>query len=137
MANGQQKAQQNVEAFISWSSTMADDDYRQIVHRGKLNRNEVAKGVGCAKSALLQNPKLRGLLEALEVDLIEREVLPELTEAAAKLTKAPQKYDQTASKRQQDAKRITELELEVLRLKMQLERFKELSEVILELGLES
>lgn len=42
---------------------MADDDYRQIVHRGKLNRNEVAKGVGCAKSALLQNPKLRGLLE--------------------------------------------------------------------------
>jgi hypothetical protein len=137
MANGQQKAQQNVEAFISWSSTMADDDYRQIVHRGKLNRNEIAKGVGCAKSALLQNPKLRGLLEALEIDLMEREVLPELTESAAKLTKAPQKYDQTASKRQQDAKRITELELEVLRLKMQLERFKELSEVILELGLDS
>jgi len=137
MANGQQKAQQNVEAFIRWSSTMADDDYRQIVHRGKLNRGEIAKGVGCAKSALLQNPKLRGLLDRLEVELRDREVLPKLTKSAVKLAKSPQRYDQTATKRQQDAKRITELELEVLRLKMQLERFKELSEVILELGLES
>lgn len=136
MANGQQKAQQNVDAFIRWSATMTDDDYRQIVHRGKLNRIEVAKGVGCAKSALLQNPKLRALLEELESDLRKRNVLPELTEKAKVVQSEPKQYDKTASKRLQDANRIAELEQEVLRLKMQLERFQELSEVIYELGLE-
>ena len=136
MANGQQKAQQNIDAFIRWSATMTDDDYRQIVHRGKLNRIEVAKGVGCAKSALLQNPKLRALFEELENELRKRGVLPELTEAAKSARSEPKQYDKTSSKRLQDANRIAELEQEVLRLKMQLERFQELSEVIHELGLD-
>lgn len=40
MASGQQKAQ--------------DDDFKQIVRRGQLNRIKVTKGVGCGKSALIQ-----------------------------------------------------------------------------------
>jgi hypothetical protein len=37
---------------------MSDDDFRQIVFRGQLNRGEIAKGLDCAKSALRQNPRM-------------------------------------------------------------------------------
>ncbi len=135
MANGQQKAQQNVDSFICWSATMKDDDYRQIVYRGKLNRSDIAKSVGCAKSALLQNPKLRKLVDVLENNLREKGVLPKLTEKAQSEKAQPKDYDKTTSKRIYESKRISELEIEVLALKQQLEKFKELSEVMLELGL--
>jgi hypothetical protein len=55
MANGQQRAQQNLEAFEVWQATQTDDDFKQIAFKGKLNHIEVAKGVGCGKSALNQN----------------------------------------------------------------------------------
>ncbi|MGB0833346.1 MAG: VPA1267 family protein [Psychrobium sp.] len=136
MANGQQKAEQYVNSFISWSATMKDNDYKQITYRGNLSRIEVAKAVGCAKSSLLQNPRLKTLLSELEDDLRERSILPPLTESAKSNQSKPKQYDKTASKRLQDSKRISELEQEVLRLKMQLERFTELSEVMAELGLD-
>jgi len=135
MANGQQKAEQYVNSFISWIATMKDDDYKQMEYRGNLSRVEVAKAVGCAKSALLQNPKLRILLTELEDKLRERSILPSLTDTAKSDLIKPKAYDKTASKRLQDSKRISELEQEVLRLKMQLDRFTELSEVMAELGL--
>lgn len=136
MANGQQKAEQYVNSFISWIATMKDDDYKQMEYRGNLSRVEVAKAVGCAKSALLQNPRLRTLLAELEDELRERSILPPLTKSAKSDLIKPKQYDKTVSKRFQDSKRISELEQEVLRLKMQLERFTELSEVMAELGLD-
>lgn len=45
MASGQQKAQQNLEAFEVWKATQTDHDFKQIVFRGQLNRIEVAKGI--------------------------------------------------------------------------------------------
>lgn len=136
MANGQQKAQQNVDSFICWSATMKDDDYRQIVYRGSLSRVEIAKAIGCAKSALLQNPKLRNLLEELENGLRQKSVLPNMTKKAEIAKTEVKQYDKTASKSLQDAKRVAALEQEVLHLKMRLDRFKELSEVMSELGLD-
>ena len=50
MASGQQKAQQNLEAFEVWKATQTDDDFKQIVFRGQLNRIEVAKGIGCGNN---------------------------------------------------------------------------------------
>ena len=40
MANGQQKAQQNLDAFEVWRVTQTDDDFKQIIFRGQLNRGE-------------------------------------------------------------------------------------------------
>ena len=82
MANGPQRAQQNLEAFEVWQATQTDDDFKQIVFKGKLNRIEVAKGVGCGKSALNQNPTLRKALKALEDKLRDIGILPPLTESA-------------------------------------------------------
>ncbi|WP_439146946.1 VPA1267 family protein [Vibrio sp.] len=142
MASGQQKAQQNLESFEVWKATQTDDDFKQIVFRGQLNRIEVAKGVGCGKSALNQNPALKKALKALEGELRDRGVLPPLTEAAKKNEGKPQAYDNTANRKLLDSKRVSSLEAEnielkakVKELKKRLERFGELSETLSEMGL--
>lgn len=141
MASGQQKAQQNLEAFEVWKATQTDDDFKQIVFRGQLNRIEVAKGVGCGKSALNQNPALRKALKALECELRDRGVLPPLTESAKSSTDKPQPYDNTVNRNLLDSKRVSALEAENIELKAKvkeleakLERFGELSETLSEMG---
>ncbi len=142
MASGQQKAQQNLEAFEVWKATQTDDDFKQIVFRSQLNRIEVAKGIGCGKSALNQNPALKKALQALEDELRGKGVLPPLTDAAKKNVGKPQAYDNTANRKMLDSKRVSSLEAENIELKAKvkelekrLERFGELSETLSEMGL--
>lgn len=142
MASGKQKAQQNLEAFEVWKATQTDDDFRQIVFRGQLNRNEVAKGIGCGKSALNQNPALKLALKELEDELRSNSILPPLTEAAQKEVDKPKAYDNTANRKLLDSRRVSSLEAENIELKAKikelekrLERFGELSETLSEMGL--
>ena len=141
MANGQQKAQQNLDAFHAWVATQTDDDYKQIAFRGQLSRTEVAKAVGFGKSALTQNPDIRTDLEKLENDLREKGVLPPLTDTAKKESHKPKQYDNTASRKALDSRRLSSLEAENIELKAKvkeleskLERFGELSETLSEMG---
>jgi hypothetical protein len=142
MASGQQKAQHNLEAFKVWVATQSDDDLKQIIYRGQLNRIEVAKGIGCGKSALNQNPALKDALKALEDELRDRSILPPLTDAAKKNADKPKAYDNTANRKLLDSKRVSSLEAEnievkakVKELEKRLERFGELSETLSEMGL--
>ncbi len=117
MASGQQKAQQNLEAFEVWKATQMDDDFKQIVFRGQLNRIEVAKAIGCGKSALNQNPALKKALRALEDELRGKGILPPLTNAAKKNEDNPKAYDNTANRKLLDSKRVSSLEAENIELK--------------------
>ncbi|WP_210442226.1 VPA1267 family protein [Vibrio crassostreae] len=142
MASGQQKAQQNLEAFEVWKATQTEDDFKQIVFRGQLNRIEVAKGIGCGKSALNQNPTLKIALKALEDELRDRSVLPPLTDSAKRNADKLQAYDNTENRKLLDSKRVSSLEAENIELKAKvkelekrLERFGELSETLSEMGL--
>ena len=142
MASGQQKAQQNLEAFEVWKATQTDDEFKQIVFRGQLNRIEVAKGIGCGKSALNQNPALKKALKALEDELRGKGILPTLSDVAKKNEGKPQAYDNTANRKLLDSKRVSSLEAENVELKAKvkelekrLERFGELSETLSEMGL--
>lgn len=121
---------------MRWSATLTDNDFRQLEFEGKLNKTLIAKSVGFSKSALVQNPRIRKLLEELEQRLRDDGVLPQLTEKGIAAKATPKKHDKTLSKQREDAKRIAELEHQVLTFKMKLERFQELSEVMNELGLE-
>jgi hypothetical protein len=141
MANGQQKAQQNLDAFQTWVATQSDDDFKQIVFRGQLNRIEVAKAVGCGKSALNQNPDLRKSLKQLEHNLRGKGVLPPLTDIAKKDADKPKQYDNTANRKALDSKRLSSLEAENIELKTKvkvleckLARFGELSETLSDMG---
>ncbi|HHX8681486.1 TPA: VPA1267 family protein [Vibrio diabolicus] len=142
MANGRQKALENLKAFKVWEATQTDDDLKQIVFRGQLNRIEVAQRIGCGKSALYQNPDLKKALEALEDELRAKGVLPPLTDAAKNNADKPKAYDNTANRKQLDSKRVSSLEAENIELKakvseleQRLERFGELSETLSEMGL--
>ncbi|CAM3172588.1 VPA1267 family protein [Moritella viscosa] len=142
MASGQQKAQQNLEAFEVWKATQTDDDFKQIVFKGQLNRIEVAKSIGCGKSALNQNPALKKALKTLEEELRDKGVIPPLTESAKKNADNPKAYDSTTNRKLLDSKRVSSLEVENIELKAKvkelekrLERFGELSETLSEMGL--
>ena len=142
MANGRQKALENLKAFKVWEATQTDDDLKQIVFRGQLNRIEVAQRIGCGKSALYQNPDLKKALEALEDELRGKGVLPPLADAAKNNADKPKAYDNTANRKLLDSKRVSSLEAENIELKakvseleQRLERFGELSETLSEMGL--
>jgi hypothetical protein len=137
MANGRQKADRNVEAFASWIASMTNDDFRQVVFRGLLNRGEIAKGVNCAKSALRQNPRMAKMLADLEETLRYRGVLPDLTEQTKMNEDKLALHDPKNRKLTMDDRRVAKLEQENMALKAknralesQLKRFTELSDVL-------
>ncbi len=141
MSNGQERARQNLSAFQTWVATQTDDDFKQIVFRGQLNRGEVAKAIGIGKSALRQNPAIKTALENLEQNLRDRGVLPELTETAQAQRSEPKRYDPSINQRAMEARRLSVLEQENIELKARvatleakLKRYGELSEVLTEFG---
>ncbi|MAC22965.1 VPA1267 family protein [Marinobacter sp.] len=141
MANGQEKARENLVAFQRWAATQTDNDFKQIVFRGQLNRGEVASAIGIGKSALRQNPAIKSALDNLETVLRERGVLPPLTETAQQQRSAPKPYDASVNKRAMESKRLSVLEQENIELKARvatleakLKRYGELSEVLSEFG---
>lgn len=139
--NGQQKAQKNVDDFLAWAASQSDDDFKQVIFRGQLNRGEIAKAVGCGKSALNQNPLLKEKLKSLEDELRDKSILPRLTESAKGTNCKPKQYDNTSNRILLDSKRLSSLEAENIELKAKvqalenrLERFGELSETLAEMG---
>ncbi len=110
--------------------------------RGQLNRIKVAKGIGCGKSALNQNPALKKALKALEDELRSIGVLLPLTNSAKKNEGKPQAYDNTTNRKLLDSKRVSALEAEntelrskVKALEKRLECFGEQSETLSKMGL--
>ena len=141
MSNGQERARQNLSAFQSWVATQTDDDFKEIIFRGQLNRGEVAKAIGIGKSALRQNPAIKTALENLEQRLRDRGVLPELTETAQAQRSEPKRYDPSVNQRAMESRRLSLLEQENIELKARvatleakLKRYGELSEVLTEFG---
>ena len=141
MSNGQERARQNLSAFQGWVATQTDDDFKQIIFRGQLNRGEVAKAIGVGKSALRQNPAIKMALENLEQSLRDRDVLPELTETAQAQRSEPKRYDPSVNQRAMESRRLSVLEQENIELKARvatleakLKRYGELSEVLTEFG---
>jgi hypothetical protein len=141
MASGQQVAEQNLQAFVAWSASKSDDDFREYVHRGKLNRSEIAAECGFGKSALIQNPAIKNALEALEARLRGTGVLPDLNAAAPLSSQEPPMRDREAKQRHQDGQRLNSLEYENASLRAELtqakallERYKLLSSFLEETG---
>jgi hypothetical protein len=130
-------AQQNVEAFHKWLLSKSDDDYRQMVHRGSLNRKEIATECGFGKSALQQNPAIRESLRALEDDLRARGVLPALDPDAESVPQ--QRSDAIRAARTEGRLKSVEQENAALRAEVQtlraaLKRYEVLDEVLAETG---
>lgn len=124
MASGQQIAEQNLAAFIAWSVSKSDDDFREYVHRGKLKRSEIADECGFGKSALVQNPSIKNALETLEERLRGAGVLPPLVAGDQLLNEAPPMRDKEAKQRRNDGQRLNALEQENAALRAELAEAK-------------
>ncbi|CDT25298.1 VPA1267 family protein [Vibrio sp. 10N.247.311.14] len=144
MSNGRDKGKATVAAFKAWIATQNDDSFTQIIYRGNLSRGEICKAIDCGRPALRQNPDLAKLLKELEDDLRERKVLPPLSdEGKAKRGDTSAKmYNGDGNKAVMQGNRLQALEREVMDLRarnavleQELSRFKELSEVVSELGM--
>ncbi|MCH4881047.1 hypothetical protein EQV97_27295 [Pseudomonas sp. TMW22090] len=141
MANGQHIAKQNFAAFIAWSVSKTDDDFRKYVHKCKLKRSEIASECRFARSVLIQNPAIKNALETLEQRLRTVGVLPTSEPVLKARTQTPTIHDREPSNRQHDSKRLSRLEQENAALraelseaKRMLERFKLMSEFMAETG---
>ena len=50
--SGQQKADANVSAFVSWVAPKTDGDFRNMAVRGQLSRQDIAREVGLVVEAI-------------------------------------------------------------------------------------
>lgn len=127
MANGQQIAEENLAAFLAWSTSKSDGDFLEYVHRGKLKRSEIAAECGFGKSALTQNPAIRQALETLENELRAAGVLAPLVASlpAGQKVEAPLR-DGDAKQRRQDRQRLNSLEQENAALRAELQAAKQM-----------
>lgn len=135
--NGQQRSDQNLTTFLSWVASKTDADYREMVLRGQLNRKEIARECGFAKSVLLQNPRVKDALRTLEAQLREREILPPVADFStpAPVTDAPNPRvaaDKARLKRLEAENAA--LRAELMELRGQLERYRLMDNVLSSTG---
>ncbi len=72
------QGQESLNKFLSWSSTLSDEDFVAISRGSKLHRGEVRKGAGIGKSTINDNVLVRNALIELERDLRKRGILAPL-----------------------------------------------------------
>lgn len=140
MANGQQKARENIARFNAWiQEHEISDDWPSYVRGVKLNRTEIAKECQFSKSVLQQNPDVKNELNKLEINLRERGILPK--EVAKKITTELPQRDTQRLKNKINASRLNRLEqektalhAELKHLKSVLERHKLVDEIMADTG---
>lgn len=137
MANGRQVAEENFQTFAAWIATKSDKDFRAMVGRGVLSRVEIAKECGFAKSALVQNPRIKAALLELEQELRSRGILPPAVEQDPEAPKATLAREPGGLRAAADAERLRRLEqenaalkAEVAELKRAIEKFAVLREAL-------
>lgn len=138
--------QENIDKFRAWKATMDDEAIVEYIYRGDLNKRQIARDADVGYSAMKPengNPQLINEIDEYRKELRERGILPELTEQGKQINsgKEPILRDTANRKIASAQRRSSALEEEViaLRAKVQtledeLSRFKELSQVLDELG---
>ncbi len=133
--SGRQKAEENYRAFIYWIASKDNTEIRQYARGSKLNRTEIAKECGFAKSVLQQNPKVKKALEYFENDLRNKGILCSETGDKPKVVIAGGVSNRAISRRLQAVEEQNAvLKAEVKKLKQKLSQYGLLEEILLETG---
>lgn len=134
--NGQERAEQNFLAFQTWATSKADADFREMVTQGRLNRGEICRECGFGRSALVQNPRIKEALHALEEQLRARGILPVQTLSAVAPLRAKGQLEAAT-----EAERLRKLEAEnaglraeLSELRRRLKRFEAMESLLAETG---
>jgi hypothetical protein len=134
--NGQDRAEENFAAFEKWAATKSDIDFREIITNGRLNRGEICRECNFGRSALVQNPRIKEALHALEERLRTSGVLPRI------LPNAPIPLRQKGQMQAvSDAERLKRLEAEnagmraeINEMRSRLKRFEAIEVLLGETG---
>ncbi|NQZ55857.1 MAG: hypothetical protein HRT88_00060 [Lentisphaeraceae bacterium] len=116
--------------FCAWRDSVSDTDLTDIQYRGGLNRSEIAKACGFAKSVLKQNPQVKILLAEFEDELSSRGILSPKTKNAEAAESRPKNFNSTAKSSAAKNRRIVELEQRVVELEAKLRRLESLDEAV-------
>ncbi|MFG6562145.1 hypothetical protein ACGYK7_16800 [Sulfitobacter sp. 1A15299] len=128
MPSGQQLAKENFARFSTWvSEREARGDYADYLHRGKLNRSEIATELGFGASAFGQNPAIRKLVEELDVRWGSQHPASSksLAEESSARERANNRVKRTEASNSKLLQRIISLEEENRQLRRELEEVKQ------------
>ncbi|MCW8884776.1 MAG: VPA1267 family protein [Motiliproteus sp.] len=127
-----QKGQLYYEKFMSWASTMSDEDFVRIIypHTGKLNKADIKKLSGVSAEALKNNKKVKDALKDLEGDLRERGVLPPLSESGKANQSKPKEYKPGADRERMNDTHKSHLERDNHDLRVQVEELEKQVETL-------
>jgi hypothetical protein len=114
--NGQQAAAAHAQKFAAWVTSKTDSDFKEMANRGHLNRGEICRECGFARSVLVQNPRVKDMLRGLEDRLREVGVLPRKAPSTATLPLRPKGQ----LKELADADRLKRLEAENAGLRVEI-----------------
>ncbi len=135
--NGQERAEENFQAFERWVRGKSDSDFCEMAGQGRLNRGEICRECNFSRSVLTQNPRVKEALRRLEERLRDSGVLPRVAELGAALPlRAKGQMQATA-----DAERLKRLEaensamrVELAELRQRLKRFEAREALLAETG---
>lgn len=132
-----QPARKNLDAFQRWVVGKADDNYRQMAHRGSLNRVEIATECGFDKSALQRNPAIRVALRTCEDELRARGPISprvQVAESAAQQRSGGVRAACNDGRLRTVEQENAALRAELRTLRAALQRFEGLDEVLADTG---
>lgn len=146
------QADESLEKFNSWKETLTSTDITAMSRGSKLNRTEVAKSIGIAKSTLNDNPLVKRALLKWEEELRSSRLLANLKQATTQwkgdsktdfeFEDAPLPHDQSLKQLKRLKGELEQLkaqcinkDAEITRLRKELERYAELSEVLAGTGI--
>ncbi|MCG9236315.1 VPA1267 family protein [Vibrio harveyi] len=142
------QADESLAKFMSWRETQSAADVAAMSRGAKLNRTEVSKRVGVAKSTLNDNhlvkkalleweEELRGKKQLAALRKTSKGFIPEGHESDSKVEAEYIPYEQSLKKLKRLSceveslkKKCLDKDAEISRLRKRLERYEELSEVL-------
>ncbi|EGQ8195071.1 hypothetical protein I7104_004304 [Vibrio parahaemolyticus] len=142
------QADESLAKFMSWKETQSATDVAAMSRGAKLNRTEVSKRVGIAKSTLNDNALVKNALLAWEEELRDKKQLaplkvapkgfnPETPENNSEDLNEHIPYNQSLKQLKRLSREVESLkkkcldkDAEIGRLRKRLERYEELSEVL-------
>lgn len=142
------QADESLAKFMSWKETQSAVEVAAMSRGAKLNRTEVSKRVGIAKSTLNDNhlvkkalvvweDELRGKKQLAPLKVAPKGFNPESDESAPRGSEEHIPYDQSLKQLKRLSieveslkKKCLDKDAEIGRLRKRLERYEELSEVL-------
>ncbi|MFH4481285.1 hypothetical protein [Vibrio diabolicus] len=131
----------NLDKFNAWAAAVTEEDLKQMVYNGRLNKAEIAQQAGFSYSAWKapeKNPTAKALHEALyefEATLEWLKFLPEKAENPLQGEVKSINGDPLLNENRMLKKQNSALKDEIIRLKAQLDKLSEMKETVIKLGL--